>query len=279
MTNKQLEIIENKKESEYKQYSPYQKKFLKENYEKFIKYCNYNFDGVTIKKNVGDEARTFHVLNKSIPLLSPSRIAKIFTEHQFWSIPKINLTKPRLFGQCAHKLLEMYLMTKDLTKLDKELLESWFPVDYELLKKELGNEMLEFTIDDINDSVASVIKFLKDNNIEVLQVEKHIANEMFHGYVDVLAIKRYANSNMVVPMIIDLKFSSMKEIAPSWTAQLAIYNEIMNGVAQCYILAYDRNTKICRLENINYKSLDYAIDAIKNTINLFRKGIKFNEQD
>lgn len=248
-------------------------KNYKENVERFKEIVRYDYNKVMIKKNIGDEARTFHIMNKSKPLLSPSRLTKIFVEHKFWNIPKKNLIKPRLMGQIIHKLLEIRVISKQPVQLNEEQLKDWYTVDYDYLKNvdKWSNEEFNSMIDEVNIAVEKIYTTLKENKIDILEVEKHVCDQTFHGFIDIIGVKNYNGTAFKVPVIIDLKVTNrVDEIDPSYITQLAVYNKILEGRASCYIIYYNRETKDCFLKKIDSRHIKRHLAIIKLYEGLYR---------
>lgn len=251
---------------------------LKENYLKFREITKYDFNKNVIKKNVGSEARTFNIINQGKPLLSPSRILKIFQEHIFWNIPKKNLIKPRLMGQLVHKFVELRVKFGVVEKLTKENLSDFSGGDYGFIENNWNEKQIDLFIEEVNLSVSKIYDYLNLKNITILECEKYVADEEYHGYIDMVAYKQYRDSNkdykftsgIKVPMIIDLKITTQKELSNNYIAQLSIYRHLYKNTAQCYILFYDRNSQTCRLEKASWKLLDTTFEKIDTLNKMFR---------
>lgn len=247
-----------------------QQQKLHDQYLKFIKLINYDYEQSMVTNNVGNEARTFHIMNKSKPLLSPSRLLKPFTEHKFFMIPKKNLLKPRIMGQIIHHLLELSINMGEIIKIDLEELSNKFPSDYEIMSENWSKETIDSMISDINKAVVEIINFLASNNMKVLRVEKHVNNFEYHGFIDLVCVKEYDTSNSKQPIILDLKVSSMKVMQPSWITQLSIYWEILERTCSCAILLFDRDTQKCSLLKVNAPTLKKNIEQWNNLVKMHR---------
>lgn len=257
--------------------SEYQQKQLASNYNKFLKISKFNFDEQVIKKNVGDEARTFNIINQQKPLLSPSRILKVFQEHIFWNIPYKNMILPRLMGTLIHKFIEYRVKYGLVNKLDLENLEDHVGEEYNYIIKNWNEEKIAAFINEVNTGVSKIVSFLNLKNIQVLNVEKYVCDTEYHGFIDIVAVQRYMNkkedrfSGMKKPMIIDLKVTTNKNMNNSYLGQLAIYRHLFRKTAQCYILFYDRDNQQCRLERAAWSELDETFKKINDLNMMFRK--------
>lgn len=250
----------------------YEKNKVKTNWVRFKEITNYNFQDIVIKKNVGDQLRTFLITNQSKPLLSPSRLASIFNEHIFWNIPKRTLLLPRLMGQLIHKFLELRIKENLIIKLTNENLEEYAGGDYHLIKEEWTQEKINLFMDDVNEAVDKIYNYLNQKKIKIVACEKYVCNDNYHGYIDLVGYKWFNNekSGEKIPMIIDLKITTNDEIINSYYAQLSIYRQIYEKTAQCYILFYDRNKKTPRLEKASWSKLDEVYEAIDRINKLYR---------
>lgn len=268
MTNRKNELLNSNLDN--KKISDYDKKILKDRVERFIEITKHNFNNDVIVNYVGDESRTFHKLDPSKPLLSPSRILKIFIEHKFWRIPSKHLLRPRLMGQLVHKLIELRIMNKQVVKLDKENLMDYAGNDYSVIEKEWSSEKIDLFIEEVNEATNNIYNYLNLKGIKVLECEKHVADYDYHGYIDMVAIRRSEGNSNKIPMIIDLKITSNKEMIPDYLLQLAIYRQIYEKTAQCFILFYNRDTKEARLEKAQWAELDSIFDKINTLVKTFR---------
>lgn len=242
----------------------YFKKQSEVNYKKFKEITEYDFTKMVIKKNVGNEARTFNIINQSKPLLSPSRISKVFTEHIFWNIPYKTLLLPRLMGQLVHKFLELRMVQKTIVVLTKENLETYTGNDYLFIIENWNNEKIDTFIEEVNEAVSNIYNYLNLKKIKILECEKYVCNYDYHGFIDMVAYRTYNDngSGVRIPMIIDLKITSNEEIISSYYLQLSIYRDIYKKTAQCFVLFYNRNTKTPRIEKASWKRLDETFEMI-----------------
>lgn len=268
MTNKQNDLINDQQNKD--NLNQYERKLVSENFKKFMEITNHNFNNDVITNYIGDESRTFHKIDNSKPLLSPSRILKIFIEHKFWKIPSKHLLKPRLMGQLIHKFIELRIMNNTIIKLDRDNLVEYAGKDYELIK-EWSNEKIDLFINEVNEAVSNIYNYLNLKKIKVVECEKHIADFNYHGFVDMVGYKYDKDNNRnKLPLIIDLKITSNKEIIPDYLLQLAIYRQIYQKTAQCYILFYNRDTKEPRLEKASWAELDNIFNMIDSLVRTFR---------
>lgn len=268
MTNRQNELFNDNLEN--KEITSNDKKLLKERLDKFLEITKHNFNNDCIVNYVGDESRTFHKIDQSKPLLSPSRILKIFIEHKFWRIPSKHLLRPRLMGQLVHKLIELRIMNKQIVRLDKENLMEYAGNDYSIIEKDWSSEKIDLFIDEVNEATNNIYNYLNLKGIKVLECEKHVADTNYHGYIDMVAIRTSENNWNKIPMIIDLKITSNKEIIPDYLLQLSIYRQIYQKTAQCFILFYNRDTKEARIEKAQWAELDRIFEKIDTLVKTFR---------
>lgn len=268
MTKRQNELLNDSLNN--KELSQYDKKQLTERLHKFLEITNHNFNNDCIINYVGDESRTFHKIDQSKPLLSPSRILKMFIEHKFWRIPSKHLLRPRLMGQLVHKLIELRIMNKQIVKLDKENLIDYAGNDYAVIEKEWSSEKIDLFIEEVNEATNNIYNYLNLKGIKVLECEKHVADFNYHGYIDMVAVRTSKTNFNKIPMIIDLKITSNKEMIPDYLLQLAIYRQIYQKTAQCFILFYNRDTKEARLEKAQWAELDDIFEKIDTLVKIFR---------
>lgn len=235
---------------------------------KFLERINKDYSLELIKKNIGDEIRTYWEGNKSDPLLSPSRIIKEFTSHIFSSIPLRYLEEPILFGKVVHKILEE----------DFKELFNWNKFEDILFD---ANPDLYFKYDTLNDlekliyrdkfitAIRIIKKYLKENNIEILAMEKIIHDKRYWGIIDIVGMK-----DGDTPIIIDLKTTTKPKLTNSHIAQLSIYRELFIGIPQALILFYDKNNEECFLEEVSEEDLEETFNKIEEFTSLFRKERK-----
>lgn len=244
---------------------------MEKNLELIKKIVNYDFDKQTMIKHWGDESRTFCLTDKTTPLLSPSRIVKIFTEHIFWSIPEENLYNPRIFGKLIHLGLEFHYGTKQKIKYTQQNIPNYLNDNIDLFLRWEEEERQNF-LDEVNFSIEKVIKFLNDNNIQVLASEKHISNKVFHGYPDIIGIKDNK------PVIIDLKTSRMEYKKNGKNhLQLGVYNDILGNICDTYILYYRRNTR--KVELFKIEETHKIVEKVKDFIEFFDVNYDFEGGD
>lgn len=250
----------------------YEKDKVAYNFKRFKEITDFDFNKMIIKKNVGNEARTFNLINQSKPLLSPSRIMKVFNEHIYWNIPNKVLIYPRLMGQLIHKFIELRLMTNKIIKLDRDNLIDYVGNDYTTIIDNWNDEKINLFIEECNHATNNIYNYLNNKKIKILCCEKYVCNNDYHGFIDLIAYQQYSEngSGIKKPMIIDLKITSNEEIINSYYAQLAIYREIYERTAQCYILFYNRNSKEVRLEKASWKQLDDIFEKIDTLNKIFR---------
>lgn len=267
MIKKQKELL-NESEIDIVKNSNYKKQFRADKYRQFEKINSYNYNNSIIKKNMGKEVRTFNIIDQSKPLLSPSRIMKVFSEHKWCNIPQKSLMLPRLLGQLTHKLLELRVINKTPVVLDKDNLESLVGEDIVYIDDwiEIKKELF---IKDVNRAVSTIQNYLNDKNIVILSVEKYICNTEYHGYIDMVGYIQYSGGNKS-PIIIDLKTTTIDKVQNSHIAQLSIYRHLYEDIPQCYILLYNRNNDECRLEKLSWKELDSTFEKIDGLNRMLR---------
>lgn len=278
-------LIQNKDIDNLDNITHYQLKTLQQNYKDLLSMVYYDYEEDMIETHAGDEARTFHIMNRSKPLLSPSRITKIFTEHRYWVIGNAKMLRPRLLGQIIHTNIEKHY------KLDtplNELMIDWSWIEnnvssneLEIINKNWNKEAKDRFIKEINDATQNIIKYLKQKKIEVLACEKHICDNEYHGFVDLIAQQQYTSDKSKTNQpkkifLIDLKISKEKKIKPEWVLQLAIYRRIFKSLPSCYILWYNTEKEEARLEKISLKEMNNILklvdklnDIIRNNASLF----------
>ena len=266
MTNFKDRLLDENKEN----LTQYDKLKLKTNFKRFLEISAYDFNKQIIKKNIGNELRTFHILDQSKPLISPSRLSSLFNEHLFWNIPKKTLLIPRLLGQLVHKFLELRLVYNEIIKLNLENLEEYCKGDYLLIKENWSQEKILIFIDEVNEAVDNIYNYLSRKGIKIIAAEKYVCNNNFHGFIDLVGLKTYVNSREKIPMIIDLKITSNDEIINTYYVQLSLYREIYERTANCYILFYNRDRKTPRLEKASWAKLNETYEIIEKLNNLYR---------
>ena len=254
----------------------------KTTWKRFKEITDYDFTKEVVKKNVGDEARTFNVINQSKPLLSPSRLSKIFTEHIYWNIPKKSLMRPRLMGQLVHKFIELRIITGEVIILNENNLEEYAMGDYSYILENWNKEQINLFISEVNEAVVRIVNYLEVKKIKILQCEKYVCDLDYHGYIDLVGYQLYQEPNGALEggrrtMIIDIKITTNEEIINSYYAQLSIYRHIYQNTAQCYILFYNRETKEARLEKASWKQLDLTFEAIDRINKIYRHNLKVDD--
>ncbi len=253
----------------------------KPNFKRFKEIVQHDFTKEVIKKNVGDEARTFNIIDQSKPLLSPSRLSKVWNEHIFWNIPNKNLLRPRLMGSLIHKFIELRVMTGEIVKLNNDNLEDYAGGDYATIITEWKKEQIDLFIEEVNIAVSKIYDYLKLKDIVIMQCEKYVCDNDYHGYIDMVAYKEYksktiiengANLGVKTPMIIDLKVTTGNEIKPEYYLQLSIYRHLFQKTASCYILFYNRDTQQARLEKASWNIMDFVFNCCDLFNRIFRYG-------
>lgn len=216
--------------------------------ERFKKIINYDFKNETFEKNVGNEARTFHISNRSKPLLSISRILKPLIEHKYWVIPKLNMLPNRLVGSLSHRLLEKSFYTNDIVLIKenieevKELLgKDWD--NFIKLKPEKQTEILK----SVNVVVKTTFSILKQKNIKIIASEKYICNQDFHGYIDLVGIK-----DGDIPVILELKTSSLDQAKYETNLQLGLYKHLINvEEVETYAIRFNLKKKLAHFDSVD----------------------------
>lgn len=228
-------------------------------------FIEYDFRNEIYEKNVGDEARTFHKLNKSKPLLSISRILKVFTEFKYIIIPKLNLLPNRLVGQLTHRIIEWYYQNGETIKLDNnfETIKKIIPNDFENFNK-LDKLKKEKIINNVNLITKTTIKILNDLKINILASEKYVCNHNYHGYIDLIGIK---NNKLI---LIELKTSTEDRTKYETILQLDLYKKLV----QEYIKDIEIDTMEIRFLTTDKKVYVKEID----TNNEFEKINKIYER-
>lgn len=231
------------------------------NKERFLELCNYDFESEIIERHKGEEKRYFHINRKSVPLLSPSRLSKPFKEHLFWNIPKSKIFEPRTLGKLIHLGVERCFLKGDYVNLDLDLIEYFLPIEFEVLSKWKEEELLPF-LEKINWAQRKIIDYLNENNIKILNVEKHINNKHYHGFVDALGL--YNDE----PVIIDFKTSKQPyKYKKEHEFQLAVYRNIMENTAKTFILHF--NVSNGEINFIEYIKGDFVMERVENYRELF----------
>ena len=267
--NSLYELDETRKEP----WTQYEVEKARSKYVRFKEIVDYDFKQEVYEQNVGDEARTFHISNKQKPLLSPSRLLKVFTEHKFFVVPSKNILIPRLFGSITHYLMERWLKYGEHIKVSRDNLEILAGEDYETLLKK-GDDVVDLFIEDLNEASSNIYNFLKLKKIKIIDCEKYVCNQEYHGFIDMVGYKWYQveNGGIRVPVLIDLKITKNDEITNDYYLQLAIYRQILEKTTQCYILFYNRDTKKCRLEKAKWSKLDKIYESINYLVEVFRNN-------
>lgn len=234
------------------------------NHPVFEDIINYNYEQETFTKNIGNEARTFHISDKSRPLLSISRMLKAMVEHKYWVIPSMYLLPNKLIGQLSHRLVEQSFKEKRLVKLtgDWEQLKVWLGKDYDKfisLKTEKQTEI----INQVNNIIYTLLQIFKEKEIVIKAAEKYICNDFYHGYIDLIG---YIKGR---PAIFELKTSSLTTPKYETNLQMGLYKHLINQVPELetYSIRFNTKTQKVNFEYVepdDFKHLDYIYKNILN---------------
>lgn len=231
-------------------------------YNSFEEKVKYNFKNEVFEKHIGEEARTFHILNKSRPLLSISRIVKPLTEFRYWVIPKMYLLPSRLTGQLSHKLLEKSFFQNNVIQLSASIeeLKMCLKDDYEAFLN-LSKDKKEQVINNVNLVVYETFKIIKKFGIKILRGEKYICNQIYHGYIDLIG---YINGK---PAIFELKTTTLPTPKFETKLQLGLYKKIINEPdLQTYTIRFDLKQRKGYLEEIDTSDFDKMDYLVKNIL-------------
>lgn len=229
---------------------------------KFEEIINYNFEAETKEIFVGDEARRVHLSNPGKPLLSISRITKVFTEHKYFKIPQLNLLANRIIGQLSHRLLDQTYKNGDIVRI---------PNDPELIKEILGQDAAKFSqlkpekqewaLNAVNTIVNQVWRVFQEKGVIIKATEKYICNTDFHGYIDILA---YVNDE---PAVIELKISNIDETKYETKLQLGLYQHLINlPEVKAYELRFNLKAKKyywSAIDTTDFKYIKHIYDHIE----------------
>lgn len=141
-----------------------------------------------------------YFMNKK-PLLSWSTSNKGLSEMIYYTIPKETMMLVQDEGKAIMYYLEMVANkeVKDLKQID-------------------------FMSEKVKKMFYALMQCFIDNELTLLAVEKHVANEYWHGYID--CIVRQANG---LVSIVEIKTRSNYDVRKTDLMQLMVYNSIISS--------------------------------------------------
>ncbi len=155
-----------------------------------------------------------HILDNK-PLLSFSTFTSWIKKLDFWKIPEQHLENARGIGKLFMETLEdIWIRKPDFKKYN------W------------PSEQIRFMILSFLDSLAI-------NKLKIIDVERHITNGSWHGYIDVVC--KHINGQI---RLIEIKTRSTDKIEILDKLQVLTYGKIVGGVnaSQCYVAVINKKT-------------------------------------
>lgn len=189
---------------------------------KEIKFLKYDFERETIKRNLKDEVRTFHITQKQRPLLSISRILKPLNEHNFLMIKKEYLLPSKIIGKLSHFLIEQTYKQKELIVIKSvNDIEKFLGEGMEKFRN-LNSDKQKEIVATVNKIVRTAHSFFEKEQIKVLRSEFYICNTIYHGFIDIIAQDKDGKL-----MIIELKTSKINKVKYETKLQLGLYKKLV----------------------------------------------------
>lgn len=172
-------------------------------------------------------------------LLSFSSFLKPLLDIKLGNIPEHILSETAVEGQDIMKWLEHLHKTKDVKMSDYDFVSE--------------RSRLMF---------YSLIDLLKERNIIIKDVEKHVHNGYWHGYIDMIGYDRERNRYA----LIEIKTRSNHEIRNTDILQLLTYSSIV-GDAYCtkYLITINRKDFSAKLHIINKNT--FPIQHLRKCVN------------
>ena len=116
------------------------------------------------------------------------------------------------------------------------------------LKPEKQTEILK----SVNVVVKTTFSILKQKNIKIIASEKYICNQDFHGYIDLIGIK-----DDHIPVILELKTSSLDQAKYETNLQLGLYKHLINmEEVETYAIRFNLKKKLAHFDSVETKDFE-----------------------
>lgn len=145
----------------------------------------------------------------------------------------------------------------------------------DIYKKQIKNfNDYQWPSDKIKYMILSFIDCLVMNQMKIIDVERHITNGYWHGYVDVIVERKIANTKHIC--IIEVKTRSDWTVRETDRLQVGVYGEIMGcNYSHCYVAIVNKNEFETRLyKQVGLGAAMTQLDAFLETLGQSEYKIK-----